>query len=292
MNNDKFFINSVSGDAAYVNTRDITSEGAVKAKVFVEKLWKQYRNHADKNFRTDAVNHFQQRFWEMYLGVTLESHELKINKGRAKGPEFFSKFRQHKVWFEAIAPGRGAGKDAVPETIFNSAVATEVPEEKIILRIRHAIHEKYKEYEEYLSSKTIDSHDPYVIAINSKRIRFQTGESTIPFIVKSVFPFGSLTVEWDVKSSKIVKEYHAHRDTILKDNNAPVSTAIFLDRSHSGISAVIYSSVDPANYPEKYGADFRIVRNPYASNPLPEEIFNFGTEYWIEGTTLKSKKMA
>lgn len=291
MRNDNFFINSISGDDGYVTVRDHSSETTIRAKLFVEALWRQYCKHADKNFKTDAVNHFQQRFWEMYLGVTLGNHGLKISKGCAKGPEFFVGNDNKKIWFEAIAPSRGTGKDAVPKTNFKP-VATEVPEEKIILRIRHAIFEKFKEYKEYISSKTIGTSDPYVIAINSKRIRPQTGEPPIPFIVKSVFPFGNQTIDWDVKSCTSVREYHSHRNVIFKNNEAPVSTSIFLDSNHNGISAVLYSSVDPANYPEEFGADFKIVHNPFAINPLPENFFKFGVNFWLEGTTLKSKKLA
>lgn len=292
MQTDSFFINSITGESSYVDTRDMICETAIKGKNFIEQLWKQYSKHADKNFRTDAANHFQQRFWEMYIGITLENYGLEIQNAGAKGPEFFSFIENNKVWFEAIVPNQGTGKDAVPKTIFNSSVAAKVPEEKIILRIRHAIYEKHKQYKEYLSSEIIKPNDSYIIAINSKGIRFQVGEPEIPFIVKSVFPFGNLTLELDVQSCSVVKSYYSYRDEIIKENKSPVSTSIFLNSEYSGISAVLYSSVDLVNCPTRFGADFKLVHNPTATNPLKKGSFKFGTEYWLEDTTLKSNKLA
>ena len=110
--------------------------------------------------------------------------------------------------------------------------------------------------------------DAYVIAVNSTRIRPIVHDTTLPLIVKAVFPFGNLAVSIDTNTRKVVDQHHIHRDQILKQSGNPVSTDVFLDDTYAGISAVLYSSVDVANYPHFLGADFRLVHNPLGRNPI------------------------
>ncbi len=166
----------------------------------------------------------------------------------------------------------------------------EVPEDEIILRLRHAIHEKYQKYESYLRDADLSENDAYVIAINSKRIRPMVLDSTLPLIVKAVFPFGNLGFSFDTRMGNVVDQRHVHRDQIVKESGNPVSTDVFLDDRYAGISAVLYSSVDVANCPPRLGADFRLVHNPIAQVPIKRASFAFGTEYWIEGDELKWTK--
>jgi len=288
MKTDSFFINAIEGEPSYVNTRDMNCNGAIESRKFIEQLWRQYRKHADRNFRTDAPKHFQQRFWEMYLGVALENSGFKIDKAKAKGPEFFTYIDTKKVWFEAIAPNQGTGEDAVPDMIFDPDVVTELPEVRIILRFTHAIYEKFKQYREYCKSNIIEANDSYIIAINSKGIRFIMGESGIPIVVKSVLPFGNPLVEFDVKTAEVVKSYHSYRDEIIKENNSPVSTSIFLDKGFGGITAVLCSSVGVTDHRLELGSDFILIHNPNAKNPLEKGSFKMGTEYWLDRDVLKN----
>ena len=140
---ERFFQECNGFNPAYMNIRDL--ERFSKDKELVETLWQVYRPHADRHFRNDARTHFQERFWEMYLGVTLIKHGFTIDAWNAKGPEFFIK-KIPKIWVEAIAPGAGEGADAVPEIEYGSLVMTKVPEKEIILRLRHAIWQKYRKY--------------------------------------------------------------------------------------------------------------------------------------------------
>jgi hypothetical protein len=95
---------------------------------------------------------------------------------------------------------------------------------------------------------------------------------------------------------------------VVKENNKPVAVImdykeylrlkeIAEDRAdyysaaevddYSGISAVLYSSVDCANKPETFGGDFVLVHNTSAKNKLQKGTFRFGREYWIENDELK-----
>jgi len=279
-----FFLTDGNCEPAYENLRDLSK--VAHHRRFVESLWATYAPYADAHFLADAKAHLQERFWEMYLGCTLIHNGYNLCSPSGKGPEFYSQVGKSRCWFEAIAPGPGDGPDSVPEVEYNAPTATKVPEDEILLRLRHAIREKYLKYENYLRDNVLSKSDAYVIAINSKRIRQFVLDSTLPLIVKAVFPFGSLAVSIDTRTGKIIDQYHLHRDQIMKHSGNLVSTNVFLDEQFSGISAIIYSSVDVANYPPSLGADFRLVHNPLANVPLDRGSFSFGSEYWKEDEQL------
>ncbi|MDD5435321.1 MAG: hypothetical protein PH343_07830 [Nitrospira sp.] len=216
-------------------------------------------------------------------------HEFTLDAGSTTGPEFYIMNVGKKIWWEAIAPGSGDGADAVPELVYGASVTTEVPAEQIILRLRHAIEEKYRKYQRYLEQDVLSGNDAYVIAINSKRILPIVIEPELPYIVKAILPFGNLVIVWDRSENQLVETNHEYRDTIRKKSGSDVSTDIFLNPEYSGISAVLYSSVDAVNRPATFGADFVLVHNPCAKNPIKLGVFRFGAEYWVEGDELKRK---
>jgi type I restriction enzyme S subunit len=105
-----------------------------------------------------------------------------------------------------------------------------------------------------------------------------------------VFPFGGFAVSLDTRTGKIVDQFHIHRNQIVKQSGNAVLTDVFLDDKYSGISAVLYSSVDVANYPRSFGADFILVHNPLAGITIRRGSFPFGAEYWKDGDELKWTK--
>lgn len=284
-----FFMISDECDSGYKNVRD--KPRYIKHKEFVESLWAVYRPYADKNLLSDAKTHFQERFWEMYLGATFLNHGFTIDKGSNKGPEFFLSNLPQKIWIEAIAPGPGTGPDAyfLPRSQGNSPQAFTVPIDAIILRLRSAIEDKKKKYDGHVADNIIGPDDAYIIAVNSKRIDTIVLDSEIPSIVKSVYPFGDLVAVLDKTTHNIVDHYHDYRDNLKKKAGSDVSTSVFLNESYSGISAVIYSGVDCANKPTQMGADFVLVHNAMARNKLDCGTFRFGTEYWLENDILNYK---
>lgn len=154
-NSSSFFLNATECDPGYKNVRDGSNPILRDAKKYVESLWKAYKTYADNNFQSDAVNHFQERFWEMYLGVTFIKHGFTIERGGNTGPEFFISNMPRKIWIEAIAPSAGDGPDAVPER--KIGIAGVSPVNEFILRLRHAIEEKRK------STTTISARELLVL---------------------------------------------------------------------------------------------------------------------------------
>ena len=83
----RFFMEGPGGDLGYRNIRD--KPRAVQYKQFVEELWTRFYPLADPHFREDARHHFLQRFWEMYLAVTLLEQGFDLHRHGNEGPEFY-----------------------------------------------------------------------------------------------------------------------------------------------------------------------------------------------------------
>jgi hypothetical protein len=132
-----FFIAGDCYDQAYKNVRDnlltinkVLYPKRPKPKQFVELLWSRYSDLADPHFREDAMNHFLERFWEMYLAVTLRERGFQLRRAGSEGPEFYFMYNCHKFWVEAVVPGPGEGIDRVPEICYGKV--QNVPTDNIL----------------------------------------------------------------------------------------------------------------------------------------------------------------
>jgi len=281
-----FFLAGDCKDPAYRNVRDNPERPEVRA--FVDSLWSQYRDLADKHFRQDARNHFLERFWEMYLAVTLKERGFQLIRVGGKGPEFFFLQNGHKVWVEAVAPRPGEGEDRVPEVRYDGEVQ-DVPTEKIILRFTNALAEKRNKYNNMLQEQIIAPDDFYLLAINSRGIPHAPYHNTMPFFVQAFLPFGNLTALIDNKTGKIVKTSYQKRENVIKAKGSSVPTTAFLNPEFSFVSAVLHSGVDCANRPAILGDDFSILHNPTASHPFEPSVFQWCKQMFYQDGKLERR---
>lgn len=259
---------------------------------FIENLWQKYEPYADKHFQTEVAINFHNRFWEMYLSCCLLEQGLKLTpRTSRKGPDIHLASVERNVWIEAIAPKGGTGPDALQEPALEVGKVhySNVPEEKIILRYQSAIHEKFNKYQGYIGDEIIKQNEPYIIAINGRRIPYSILEDDIPYIVKSVLPFGDLNVIINWESDKIIGEEYSYRPEINKAHGAQVSTRIFLDASFSGISGILFSNSDFLNHPHKIGNEFIFIHNPLANNPMSPGWLPIGREFQVKNDVLEVK---
>lgn len=277
-----FFMDGPCEDQGYLNTRD-DPRGA-DHKCFTEALWVRFHPLADTHFREDARNHFLQRFWEMYLAVTLLEHGFDLRRDGDDGPEFYALLGNSRVWFEAIAPGPGDGPDQVPQLV--PGEATKVPTEKILLRFTNALNEKRGRYAAALAKGIISAEDHYVLAINSRGIRHAPYGNSIPYFIQAFLPLGPLTYSVDVKTFELKDSFYPYRPEVSKLNGSPVSTRAFLDEPDSFCSAVLHSGVDCANHPNQLGGDFSVLHNPKAQCPVEAKVFS-----WCEQFTLQNEHL-
>jgi hypothetical protein len=182
-----------------------TPQNHINAHHFIESMWLLYKPYADSHFLTEVKQSnekFCQRFWEMYLACSLMEKEFSITS-YDKGPDICTAIRGQKVWLEAIAPTEGEGENAVridwQIAPTQSEQEGQVPidavkfqPDKIQLRYRSAIDNKYEKYKKYLERKILSSTDCYIIAINGSLIPLAglLEEDGIPQIITSVLPIG------------------------------------------------------------------------------------------------------
>lgn len=257
---------------------------------FLESLWKKYRPFADPNFKSELASQFHPRFWEMYLSCAfLELGFDLLPRKSSYGPDIQIALNNKKVWVEATAPDEGNGDDAVPGYSNTSETIewTRVPEEKIILRLTNSFFKKRKSFEEYISSGIVSENDICVIAINGFDIPHIFTETEIPYIVKSVLPFGDLSITLDINEMKPTNEFYTYRDNIQKRSGAPVSTKAFQDPANNFISGLLYSTAELWNLPSSLGFDFRFLHNPLAKQSLDKKWIGRGMEFWVENNQLK-----
>jgi len=267
-------------DPLYLKIRDDSDFKEVRNRL--EKLWQIYQPYADRKFKAGFREDLVARFWEMYVGSMLIQEGKELEKSGDIGPDICVKGSQ-KIWIEAVAPSQGCGKDKVPEMEGSGWV----PEDKITLRVCHAIKEKFEKYQEYIEKGHISENDPYIIAINSSRVPGIDGGSDPPYIIRAAFPIGSLAVRVNPKTFEKIWEGYQYKGEIVKENKTPIETKIFLSPEYEGISAIIYSGVWPYDYPDKLGVRILLVHNPNAKNKIDRGWLATGREYFLEGQEIK-----
>ncbi len=289
-NHKSFFCNNNNvEDPLYKFIRDGKEDHHQEARKFVEELWQIYKPYAETEFLTKVKEDFHAKTWEMYLGGVFLKHGLNLQrKNKTEGPDTHLLWNNQSIWIEAVAPTSGSGENKVPEYNYNEA--SDTPIDKVILRLTSAIGEKYEKYNKYIYKGTIKPNDFYIIAVNGGRIPHSIAEENIPYIVKSVFPFGDLVLTLKKDSRKIVGSRYEYRDTITTAKGSSVSTSIFENNDYSGISAILYSWMNVVTRPNEIGVEIQYVHNPFATNKLPLGIFPFGCEWWVEGEFLNKKE--
>ncbi|MBG1261071.1 hypothetical protein [Nostoc commune] len=277
-----FFCDKAAEDNEYNVIRDEPRFSQDKA--FIEEMWSEYKQYADRHFLSESRKNFKQRIWEMYLTCSLIAKRFSITSDD-KGPDIRILKEGVAIWIEAVAPKAGEKNDAV--TKLQDRTTRRVPDDQIKLRYRSAIEEKYnKKYKKYLLDKIIQPNDCYIIAINGSAIPSARREIEIPRIIRSVLPFGNQTLRIN-EEYKVVDRYYQYQDQVSKVSGSSVSTDVFLNNQYDGISAVLYSCVDALNRPQEFGDDFVLLHNPLAKNKLERGFIKLGREYWVENSILE-----
>lgn len=255
---------------------------------WLENLWRQYKQYADSNFRNEFKKQFNQRAWELYLGVTLLNRGYHLGDHSNKGPDFKIPVGRSNIWMEAISVRKGDREDRVPEMEFNGK-AIDVPEGEMLLRLSAGLMKKYNKYLSYRKSSIINSSEPFVIAID--RSGLEHTDPQIPLILKCLFGIGYqvLSINSGKPFSQTEGSAWSLREKVTKVSGSEVPQLLFRDSTFEGISLVVYCNNNILNCPrepEKMGDNFVMIHNPFAKNPLPENFFKFGQEWKQEGKQL------
>jgi hypothetical protein len=249
----------------------------------IEHLWRRYEPYADPNFAKNIANKLRDRFWEMYLACALmdQGHRLE-RKHSAKGPDICILNGNSRVWVEAVAPGPGETRDAVP---FPRLGGDYVRTERILLRLRSAIEEKWRKHAEWLKKGTVLDSEPYLIAINGGYIpgadTWSPSGSKVPHIVQAVSRLGAPYVRVDRETGEVLDRGYCDRPAVIKESGEPISTGIFLEPGYEGISAILFSAARVLDLPLP-GSDFIFVHHPAPRCTMASGWLTVGYEFWYE----------
>lgn len=274
----------------------------------LEAIWSKFRDLASDHwwdeFPRDGKTN--QRFWEMYLAASLRDGGMTLAPLPDDAPDVRVDLPDGTpVWIEAIAaenslPDNPNAVPSIPESPPMVPVVSDFPEVQIMLRLTNALDTKFKQRERRLARTNprvpIRETDPYVIALNGSALPRIMAGTTPPLIVRSVFGVGHLKLMLDSKTGKVVDHewdarYHIEKKPVSEGASQPppIATTFFATPIHAGISAIIFSTAkagwhDWSEIPgirkkQELGSCFTIVRNPYATAPIPVDFFPRG-EVW------------
>ena len=288
-----------NSEPGYRNIRDAKGGRLYSIRHHCEYLWLFFERHADPEFKVELRNNFNARYWEMYLTTTLILSGCEVTCPKP-GPDVGIMHRGKRIWFECVSPtpGHPNSPDYVPPP--KEGEVYDVPNEKMVLRYLNSISEKYeRQYANWLAKGHVSKDDAFVIAINPRNIPFESGDTEPPRILQAGYTVGPLYVVINRATGSAVRTgYHyrghiekagkmdATSDTSTKKEPPKVTTGVFQDRKHDGLSALLCSRVDAVNRPGEMGDDFQLAPNPHAAVPLPESFRLRGIYYEtkIEGT--------
>lgn len=260
---------------------------SARFRALAEQLWAFFEPFADEDFTLAIAKDFHARFWEMYLAFGLNAQGHRVLPAIKPGPDLRIEGPERSIWLEAVAATKGSGPDQVPEMVLDKV--QDVPDELIVLRLRQSIDEKFRKLKRYLEKGIVAPTDPFVIAVNGRAVPFAFLEGEVPRILKALFPLGHITVTLNRETLKTVDERHEYRPLIGKISGGQVPTTVFLNQEYSAISAVLFCNSDLGNHPpdeRNIGAEFTLIHNPEALNPIPHRWLKCGVECWVDGGKL------
>lgn len=246
------------------------------AKERIDHMWQELHQYVDPNFVSEYRLHPYERSWELILGSTLLKCGFQLASKPSQGPDFKVVYGDHFIWIEATAPTSGNGLDAIPVPPDNAMF--DYPERQIILRIRGAIEEKFKQFQTFARDGSIGRNDCFVIAINGMQFHFIMDIDTSPAILKAVLPAGAPQIRVNRETGEILEDTVEYRSALLKNSGKEVATTCFLDPAYADVSAVLFSVANFLMNSEWANRFVTVVHNPLAANPLPHGWLGFGSE--------------
>lgn len=255
-----------------------------------ERLWRVFHPFAEPQFLTEFPLHFHQRWFEMYLTVTLLERGADVQPTAPPGPDILVIADGRRIWIEAVC-GTG-GQPGLPDSVVQGS-DVRVPWDKIALRVRSSIEEKKNKYEKYLQEGYVAADDSLLVALNVYEIPYALSD-TPRYIFRALFGVGAQVIHFALghrTPPRAVDSSYEQVQTIPKlSSGSLVGTQPFIDGSMASIAACIASAHSAASAAHK-PPDFTVYPNltaaaPWSARrlPLPHEWeFSQTAEGWTGG---------
>ena len=277
----------------YQAVLNATNERNQKVKAHCEDLWHDFSDHADENFLKEFPVNFHQRWFEMYLTVSLIRKGLTV-KCPKPGPDVLLTVDGRRIWIEAVCATEGqAGKpDSVPRR--EKGKAQNVPTSRQhVARIRNSLDEKEKKFRKYIRDKIVCRNDLTVIAVNCGEIPFLWADFD-DRMIRSLYGVGDRFLIYDKASAGIVNAGRKSIQKIEKTSGAAIGVQPFLDGSMEHVSSALASWACAFNLPSELGGDYVLYPNLSCTNrwttnllPVAEEWSFRETEDWWSGEKIQ-----
>lgn len=241
-------------------------------KAFFSEMWKDFKPYADPEFLSELKQKwkFHQRSWEMYIWSILIKKWLVLQiKNNSEWPDIIL---NNNIYIECIATEHWSGENAVQLVIYNTLKEkTQIqnfPSEQILMRITNAIEKKLKQYKQWAKTKQrFNKKNWYIIAINSGKLwHLQEYSYDVSVIMQALF--GVHNIQFDQKWNRSL----SFRNHIFNKNNQPINVDCFCTGKYKEISWIIFSWDFILNLKDNNKSVF--INNPFAINPIPENLFN------------------
>jgi len=282
---DLFVVNDARADPGYINTRDAPHEGAARSRANCEALWRDFEPYAGEHFLTEFPHHFHQRWFEMYLAVTLLRAGLEIQCPDGGAPDVRVQHRDGRVlWLEATAPTGGVegNPDYVayppPRKPGEDPVAYAVPIERVIMRVSGALHAKAAKVRGYRERNIIAPEHQVLVAISVNLIPHGIYDAE-RYGLGATYGLGPQYVLFDRATGEAVDGGFQHRPELLRSSGSSVDVAPFLHPGLEQVTGALVSGTNSANCPESLGLDFMLFPNPRAAPAYTERQIPVGREW-------------
>ena len=290
-NKSLFSGNSENACSTYRYILDSKNSSDRAGREHCEELWNEYRSFADPNFLEEFSLHTHQRWFEMYLTVSLIRAGLNVECSKLKkrgAPDVLITDDDRKIWIEAVCPTAGTeGKpDSVPSYSAHgeNPVAKYVPQNQIVMRLLSSLKDKSCKYKHYRDCGVVDKDDVLAVAINVHDIPYaclDNEENSMPDpMMTGLYGLGNPCVSVDRNTMEVVDYHNTQLCSIKKSSGKKIGVQPFIDGSMPQISAVLKSRSDMVNLPQHLGDDLVLFPNLSCKTAWTECSIKLGKE-WV-----------
>ena len=269
----------------YTNLWNAKNSDTQAGREHCEDLWNDFLCLAGDHFLDEFPSRTHQRWFEMYLAVSLKRAGLSVEcpKSKKKGsPDVMITKGDKKIWIEAVCVT--AGEEGKPDSVppypkaVKKPVATHLPEDQMVLRLRTSLQAKDCQYRKYLKKGIVTQDDVLAVAINVRDLP-HAWHHMEPLMMRAVYGVGNVRTDWDIDTNE-VNSHHEQLTSISKKSGAKICVRPFIDRSMPHIAAVLGSSSDMVNLFPRLGDDFALFPNLSCEMAWPEGFIKLGEE-WV-----------
>lgn len=268
---------------AYVNLRAGQTEHAQAGREHCLDLWRDFEPLADRHFRAEFPLHLHERWFEMYVTVSLLRAGYQVTAPKP-GPDVLLMLNGRRIWIEATcATGGEPGRpDTVSEPpmprLGEPPIVTDRPTNAMTLRIRAAVDTKQAKFAEYQRQGIVLAGDVTAIAVNVHAVPGAWADMD-DLMMRALYGLGDIAVSIDRATGKAVDVQRVPRPVLAKASGAQVAVRPFADGSLAHVSAVIGSREDAGNLPPRLGGGLAVYPNLTAAQPWRAGDLTLGTEW-------------